>query len=189
MTATAAPFGFRPVWHPTGLDRGILRFIDPVYATPLYKGMPVALNTNGTIVAATVAADILGIFAGCEYIDSLGKPNFQNFWPGNPGIYTGRQPRAYVWEDALTVFEVQGNGPIPLAAIGDQADVVNPAAGTLPLGMSTAALNSTLVGAAAQGQFRIVGFNMGEDNTPGDLYTIVQVQIARQQFIANKVAV
>jgi hypothetical protein len=188
MTAVAAPFGFRPVYHPTGLDRGILRTIASGYGTALYKGMPVTLNTNGTIVAGAAAADILGIFNGVEFIDATGKPNFQNFWPAGQTVQSGTPVNAYVWEDPATVFEVQANGPIVQADVGTQADVVNVGAGNAMTGLSTAALGA-VVAAGAQGQFRIMGFALNQDNAIGDAFTIVQVQIARSQFVANKVAI
>jgi hypothetical protein len=188
MSQLAAPFGFRPIYHPTGLDRGILRYIAPAYGFVLYKGMPVALDTNGTIKQAVGAADLLGIFAGCEFIDASGKPNFQNFWPAAQTIQAGTVPRAYVWEDPATVFEVQGVGPIPMTAIGDQADAANIAAGNSMTGLSSAALGA-LVGAGVQGQFRILDISKYEDNAAGDPFTVVQVQIARHQMVSNKVAV
>ena len=40
-----------------------------------------------------------------------------------------------------------------------------------------------------QAQWRIVGFSGQLNNVPGDAFTVVQVQIAQQQFVANKVAV
>jgi hypothetical protein len=188
MSNIAAPFGFRPIYHPTGLDRGILRYIAAAYASVLYKGMPVSLNTNGTIQQAAGGADILGIFVGCEFIDANGKPNYQNFWPAGQTVQAGTQPRAYVWEDPATVFEVQAAGPIPLTAIGDQADASNITAGNAMTGLSQATLGS-LVGVGVQGQFTILDISHFEDNSPGDLFTIVQVKIARHQLVANKVAI
>lgn len=188
MSNTAAPFGFRPIYHPTGLDRGNLRYIAPAYGFVLYKGMPVTLDTNGTIKQAVGAADLLGIFAGCEFIDASGKPNYQNFWPAAQTIQAGTVPRAYVWEDPATVFEVQGAGSYAATAIGDQADASNITAGIAMTGLSSATLGA-LVGAGVQGQFRILDISKYEDNSPGDLFTIVQVQMARSQMVANKVAV
>jgi hypothetical protein len=188
MTNVAAPFGFRPVYHPTGFDRGILRYIAPAYGTTMYKGQPVMLNTNGTIVTATPGADILGILAGVEFIDPTGKPNYQTFWPGGQLCAVGTQPRAYVWEDPATVFEVQSVGTIGLTAIGDQADAVNIGVGNAGQGASQCALGAP-VGAGTQGQFRVYKIALYEDNAPGDLYPIVEVQIARHQMIANKVAI
>lgn len=191
MSAVSAPFGFLPVFHPTGLDRGILRTIASGYGTAIYKGMMVTLNTNGTIVAATAAADFLGVFAGVEYVDATGKPNYSPFWPAAQTTFNGGAvaPKAYVWEDPATVFEVQANGPVAQAAIGDQTDVVNVGSGSTLTGQSTSGVSSALAGAAAQGQWRIYGFRLSEDNQPGDAFTVVQVQIARSQFVANKVAV
>mgnify|MGYP000390794777 FL=1 len=74
MSATSAPFGFRPAYNPIGLDRAKKYAIAAAYGTQINKGMPVILNTNGTVVAGTAAADLLGVFAGCEYVDATGKP-------------------------------------------------------------------------------------------------------------------
>lgn len=189
MTATAAPFGFRPVFHPTGLDRGIKRTIAGGYASNIFKGAPVILATTGSIIIGTAAADILGIFNGVEYQDTTSKPNYSPYWPASQAVLTGSAPIAYVWEDPATVFEVQANGPVAAAAVGDQADVVNPGAGNTMTGQSTAALSSTMAGVGVQAQFRVYGLGGGLDNAWGDLFTIVQVQMARQQFVANKVAI
>lgn len=189
MTAQAAPFGFRPVLHSTGLDRARRRTIAPGYGTALYKGMMVTLNTNGTIVAAAAAADFLGVFAGVEYTDVNGKPNYSPYWPAAQQVLANTPIIAYVWEDFDTMFEVQANGSIAATAIGDQADVVNVGAGSTMTGLSTSALNSTLAGAGVQGQWRIEEIAGYPDNAAGDAFTIVRVKMARQQFIANKVAV
>lgn len=189
MTAVSAPFGFRPAYHPTGLERAKKYAIAGGYATALRKFQPVTLNTNGTIVTAAAAADIKGILAGVEFIDANGKPNLQPNWPAGQTVLAGTVPTAWVWDDPEIVYEVQANGPVPQTAVGDQADVVNVANGSDQTGLSTCGLSATLVGAAAQGQFRIVGFSQSPDNAPGDAFTIVQVQVARDQYVANKVAV
>jgi hypothetical protein len=40
-----------------------------------------------------------------------------------------------------------------------------------------------------QGQVRVVGFSLQQDNAPGDAFTVVQVKIARHQFVSNKTAI
>ena len=188
MSAISAPFGFRPAFHPTGLDRASKYAITGGYATQINKGMPVILNTNGTITAGTPAADLLGIFEGCSYVDSSGKPNVSTFWPAAQAVLAGTTPVAYVWDAQHTVFEVQSDGSIPLTAVGDQADVSNIAAASTN-GLSQCTLSATLAGAGLQGQFRILGFGQQVDNAIGDAFTIVQVQLARSQFAASKVAI
>ncbi len=185
---TSAPFGLRPVYHPTGLDRGIAYTIAAAYATAIFKGDPVILNTNGTIVIGTAAADLLGVFNGVEYVDATGKPTYSNYWPAGQTVQAGQPLTAYVWVDPNTVYEVQSSGSVPLTAIGDQADVIM-GAGSTQTGLSTTQLNVTLAGVGSQGQWRIVDFSRDPNNAPGDAFTVVQVQLARSQYVANKVAI
>lgn len=184
---TNAPFGFRPAYHPTGLDRGIARSIAAAYNSPIYKGSPVIMNTNGTLTIGTGAADLWGIFDGVQWVNAQGKPEFSNYWPGAQTGATDIQ--AYCWEDALIVYDVQADGPIAATAIGDQADVSSPSTGTTSTGISTATLSSTLAGVGVQAQFRITGLTLVPNNAWGDAYTQVQVQLARSQVVANKVAI
>jgi len=177
------------VYHPTGLDRAKKYAIASGYATALFKGQMVTLNTNGTVTTAAGAADFLGILAGVEFIDATGKPNLQPNWPAAQVTQGAANAVAWVYDDIDTVYEVQANGSVALTAIGDQADVVNVSSGNAATGLSTSGLNSTLVGATVQGQWRIRGFGLQQDNLPGDPFTIVQVSMARSQYVANKVAV
>jgi len=189
MSASLAPFGFRPAFHPSGLDRAMKFTIAGGYGSVIYKNMPVSLNTNGTIVQGAAASDLLGVFQGVEFIDGTGRPVLSNYWPAGQAVQAGSVPTAWVYTDPAIVYEVQADGSIPQTAIGDQADVSNVTAGSTSTGLSAATLSATLAGAGVQGQFRIVDFGQQLDNLPGDAFTIVRVQIARQQFVANKVAV
>lgn len=186
---TLAPFGFRPAYQPIGFDRAKKYSIASAYGTAIYKGMPVILNTNGTIVAGTAAADLLGIFAGCEYTDSTGKPTVSPFWPAAQATMANTTITAWVYDDPSNVYEVQADGSIAQTAIGDQADVSNVSNGSTMTGLSACTLSASLAGAGVQAQWRIVGFGQQVDNAPGDTYTVVQVQLARSQLVSNKVAV
>lgn len=183
-----APFGLRHANHPTGVDRAMPYTIASGYGTAIFKGDPVILNTNGTVVAGTAAADLLGVFNGVEYIDPTGKPNVSNFWPAGQAVQAGTFPVAYVSDDPQAVFEVQATGPVLQTALLDQADIVMGVGDPLT-GLSKAALSATLAGVGVQGQFRIIGFSLDPTNAIGDPFTVVQVKIARHQTIANKVAV
>jgi len=189
MSAVSAPFGFRPAYHPTGFDRASKYAIAAAYASGILKGAPVILNTNGTVTIGAAASDILGIFAGCEYVDATGKPNVSPNWPAAQTVLAGTVPVAWVYDNPDDIFEVQADGSVAQTAIGDQADVSNVAAGSTVTGQSQATLSATLAGVGVQAQFRIIGFNLAQDNAPGDAYTVVQVQIARHQFVANKTAI
>lgn len=189
MSLVSAPFGFRPAFHQSGLDRARKHAITGAYAANIFKGSPVILAANGTVIIGTAAADLLGVFAGVEFVDATGKPTVQNWWPTGQTVLANTVPVAWVYDDPAIVYEVQANGPIPAAAVGDQDDVVNPGAGSVATGLSTAALSSTLAGTGVQAQFRIMGLAGDLDNAWGDLFTTVQVQLARSQLVANRVAI
>jgi len=186
MSATSAPYGFVPVRHPLGNDNPTPYPIAAAYATQINKGMPVILNTNGTITAGTTAADLLGIFMGVEYTDSTGRRVVSNFWPTG-GVSGATNIVAWVSDTPGTVYSVMASGPVALTAVGDQSDVINPT--NQVAGFSTCGLNATLAGATVQGQFRIVDLDRSVDNDWGDAFTKVLVTLARHQFIANKVAI
>jgi len=189
MTATAAPFGARPVMHSTGFDRATRRTIASAYGSAIFKGAPVVLATDGTLnIGVAGANDFLGFFAGVEYVDVTGKPTYSPFWPAGQVVMANTQVIAYVWEDFDTVFEMQGTGSFVATAIGDQANFVNPGTGSTMTGQSTCALGP-VVGAGVQGQLRIIDIAPYVDNAWGDAFTIVRVKNARSQFIANKVAI
>jgi len=189
MSLTASPFGFIARKHPTGQTRATAYTIASGYNTDIGYGDFVILNTNGTITVGTAAADTLGRFVGCEYIDSTGKPRESKMWPANT---VATNIVAWVEDDPNNVYEVQvasgGSGYVQ-AAIGDQADLV---AGSVSAttGMSSQALNATLKGAGVQGQFRIVGFGPdGVYDATLNPFPTVLVQNARHQFVAVKVAI
>lgn len=186
MTAAASPFGFVAMRHPSGMARAEAFTIAAAYATAIFKGMPVILNTDGTINAGTAAADLLGVFAGVEYIDATGKPVVANNWPAG-GVTGATNIRAWVYDDPNIEYLVQADGSIPQSAVGAQTDVTN--IGNAANGMSQATVASAVAAAGAQGQFRITGFDLGLDNAPGDAFTKVVVKIARHQYVANKVGI
>ena len=195
MSATAAAMGLVPVYHPSGLDRTSAYTINPTYNTSIYKGDPVILNTNGTITVATAAAALLGVFMGCEYVDATGKPTYSPFYPASQSVQAGSVIIAWVITDLETVYEIQGSSQLSavlataMTAIGDEADITY-VAGSTATGLSACSLNvAVLAGAAAQKQFRIVGFGLSPDNAATDLFPVVRVTLANTQFRAPTTAV
>jgi hypothetical protein len=195
MTATAAAFGFRPSWHPTGLERAKFYPIVSGYAANIYKGDPVLLGSGGNLGAVTIGAtsgDLVGVFAGVEYVDVTGRPVVSNFWP--TGL-VATQIRAYVWDDPDTVFEAQtdGTGTVTAAAeatwVGGQMNCVAPGTTVGNTGLSASALAGSSFTSTAQAQFRIIRIATDVRDTVGDQFLTLQVQIAQHQFRANKVAV
>jgi hypothetical protein len=169
--------------------------LSAAYATALYKGTPVTLNTSGQIVIGAVsAADILGSFAGVEYTDPTGRRVVSDYWPAAQAVLANTETWVWVYDDPLIVYTIQADGAVAQAAIGDQANFSATAgylvtSGSTLTGRSSTAINATLAGAAAQGTLRIIGKDLSVDNEWGDAYTKVQVQIARHVYVGNKVAI
>lgn len=188
MSSVSAPFGLRPAYHPSGLDRAREYPLAAGYATPIYKNTPVTLVSNSINVAAT-AADFLGSFDGVTYTDVTGKPTVTNFWPG--ALSGATNITAWVWDDPLTIFEIQSLGSIALGSVGKQIDLDNTslATGSSATGLSTAMCTATVINSGSQGQLRIIDISQAPTNAWGDAFTVLQVQIARSQFVSNKVAV
>lgn len=179
MSATNAPFGLRAVSHPSGTIRTETFQPSLIPAAACYKGDPVKLTGDGynVAVASTVTDTVVGVFDGCRYTDSTGKPTYSPYWPASLSGVTNIE--WYVITDVNTVFEVQGAGAVANTAVGDSADITY-AAGNSNTGVSASYLTTgSLKGAAAVGQFRILGVGGAADNAWGDAYTVVRVMMGR----------
>ena len=189
MSATSAPFGFRPAYHPTGLDRAtaLANGIASGYTTGILKGQPVALDTNGNIIIATAGSAFIGVFAGVEYTDVSGRRQINNQWPASTAFQTG-SCIAYFYQEQTIVYEVQSNATLAQTSIGDQANMASATAGSTTTGLSQAMLG-TVVTAGNNGDFRIIDIAPYVDNAWGDSFVIVRVQISRHQYTANIAAI
>jgi hypothetical protein len=186
MSSTNAPFGLRPSYHPTGLDRAVALpgGIASGYNTGILKGQPVALNTSGNIVIATAGNAFQGAFAGCEWTDNSGRRQISNQWTANTAYQTGSNV-TYYYADPNIVYDIQADGSLAQTSVGDQANMSNATAGSTTTGLSQATISTTLAGTSAVGDFRIIGLTPAVDNAWGDAYTVVQVQISRHQYVAT----
>lgn len=189
MSAVSAPYGFRPAFHPSGVIRpkGLLGGIASGYGANLYIGAPVIMATTGVLNAAGTSGEILGVFAGCQFTPTGGRP-VNGYWPTGQTYEAGTMI-AFYYDDPAIVYAVQANGSLAQTSIGDEANCVNPTAGSNYTHFSTAGLSSSLAGDGNQAQFQIVGLQELQDNAWGDAYTQVLVRIAQPQFAAVNVAI
>jgi len=209
MSATSAPFGLRPAFHPSGLDRAqaLANGITSGLAVNILKGQPVVYTTaatvgstgaaNGTIIpagtpgnsAATSGYQVAGAFAGVEWTDVTGRRRVSNYWPSGTAYQTGSCV-AYFYNDEKIVYEIQADGSLAQTAIGNEYNFSNITAGSTTTGLSQATLavaSAQTVG--AQGQMRVVDLAPYVDNAWGDSYTIVRVTLPYVQFVAATTAV
>lgn len=185
MSATAAPFGVRAVSHPSGVIRTrTLTGFTSIPSAAVYKGDLVKLTGDGAVASIITANDAsFGIFDGCRYNDATGKPTYSPYWPASLSGVTNIEWYVIPF-DPLLEIEIQSGGSVAVTAIGDSADVVI-AAGSANTGVSGSYLNTTLKGAAAVGNIRILGLAPYSDNAWGDSYTIIRGQIAKNQILTE----
>jgi hypothetical protein len=192
MSAISAPFGFRASYHNSGQMRPKAYTIASTYAANIFSGDPVKLTDNGVIQLGTSdgtrsgttdGISLLGIFAGCQYLDASGKPTISPFWPSGA---TGTEIVAWVYDDPETLFDVQYTNPSAgttvQTAVGEECDwtVASPG-GSTQTGLST-----TQIGAiqATSGQFQITGFADNINDSLTDAYVQVTVRINEHHYKA-----
>ena len=195
MSSVSAPFGFRASYHNSGQIIAKAYTIASGYAQNVFQGDPVrlidagviTLGTNdGTRSGTTDGISLLGIFAGCQYIDALGVPTVSPYWPA--GI-TATEITAWVYDDPEILFAVQydnpSSGTTVQTKVGMQCDwtVASPG-GSTRTGLSDTKLSATV---GTSGQFQITGFEGttgGPDSILTDAFVVATVRINEHQYKA-----
>jgi hypothetical protein len=191
MSATSAPFGLRPAFHPSGLDRAqaLAGGIASTYAANILKGQAIKyVSGAGVIQVVTSTEAFSGAFAGVEWTDVTGRRRVSNFWPTGTAYQTGSCV-AYFYNDPNIVYEIQTDATVAQTTIGNQANLSNLAAGSTSTGLSQGTLSASMVGQGVQGQMRIVDLAPYADNAWGDPFVIVRATVAETQFVAPSVAI
>jgi hypothetical protein len=194
MSSISAPFGFRPSYHNSGQMRPKAYTIASTYAANIFQGDPVKLTDNGVVQLGTSdgtrsgtpgAVVLLGIFAGCQYLDASGKPTISPFWPTGT---TGTEIIAWVYDDPETLFDAQYTNPgtpgvtTMQTAVGEECDwVVGSPGGSTRTGLSTTQLG---VIESTSGQFQITGFANNINDSLTDAYIVATCRINEHAYKA-----
>jgi hypothetical protein len=193
MSATSAPFGLRPAFFPTGLERAqaLTNGITSGYSSNILKGQAVQYSPNAGVILPVVDTTtnsglVSGSFQGVEWTDTTGRRRVSNYWPAGT---TGTNIIAYFYNDQQIVYEIQTDGTMAQTAVGNEANLSNFTAGSTTTGLSQMTLSASLVGSGSAGQFRIVDVGPQVDNNWGDSYVIVRVQISKPQFVSTTNAI
>lgn len=185
MSTTSQPFGLRPAYSPSGTLRPAAYTIVTGYAANILQNQPVKIAADGSIQAAAIGDRFIGTFQGVEFTDSDGRRRVSNKWTAS---LAATDIIAYVTLDPTMVYEIQANGSIALTDIGSQADFTTITAGSTVTGLSALMLDQATLTNSGNASLRIIGVAPGPDNAFGDNFTIVQVQIAEHQNIADRAA-
>lgn len=197
MSASSAPFGLRPAFHPSGLDRAqaLAGGIVSGYSSNIFKGQPVQYGTTanggtlGTIIPAGTSGAWSGAFAGVQWTDTTGRARVSNYWPANTA-YTAGTCVAYFYNDQNIVYEIQASGSMAQTSIGNEYNFGSVTAGSTTTGLSACTLDATSAqGNAGQGAMRVVDLAPYVDNAWGDAFTIVRVVNSQSQFFGSVTAI
>lgn len=182
MSTTFRPFGLKPVYHPSGLDRsvpfaGTNSYVTGVsYTAPyslssgqsFYQYQPVGITSSGQLtIAATLAATspVYGVFDGVEYTTAEGRRTLGKN-ASKATLDAATSIVFWIFQDPALVYEAQASGSVTSAAIGSEYNFSATAGyttadgytiGTGGAGFSTCALAASAVASGAQGQVRVVG--------------------------------
>ena len=183
MSTTFKPFGLKPVYHPSGLDRAVPFAGTNTYNTgttftapyslsgaqvAFYQYTPVAITSSGQLTIANQTASsgkVYGSFDGVEYTNSDGRRSVAKY-ATKATLDASTQIVFWIFADPALVYEIQANGSVSTAGIGTEYNF-DTTAGSLVTdgttigvggaGFSTTALLATAVGTGNQGQVRVVG--------------------------------
>lgn len=182
MSATFQPFGLKPAYHPSGLDRavpfvGTNTFVPgTVYSAPyslssgqsFWQYQPVAVNSSGQLTIAAQAAGsgtVYGSFDGVEYTNSDGRRSVAKY-ASKATLDASTDIVFWIFQDPVLVYEIQAHGSLSSASIGKEFNFDTAtgytvadgyAIGNGGAGFSKTAILATAVASGAQGQVRVVG--------------------------------
>lgn len=194
MSSTSAPFGLRPAFFPTGLERAqvLAGGIPSGYASNILKGQPVKyVAGTGQIQPVTGTEAFSGSFQGVEFTDTTGRRRVSNYWPASTTTFSGTTTNAYFYNDQQIIYEIQADGSIAQTQIGGEFNFSNLTAGSTVTGLSQCTLGAStqVTAGSGQGQLRVVDLAQNVDNAWGDAYTVVRVQVVNTQFVAPSVSI
>ena len=210
MSTTFKPFGLKPVYHPSGLDRavpfvGTNSFVAGTsYSAPyslttgqsFFQYQPVGLTASGQLtIAATAAATspVYGVFDGVEYTTAEGRRTLGKN-ASKATLDAATSIVFWIFQDPALVYEAQVQGSATTAAIGSQYNFSAASGYTTAdgyvigvggAGFSTTALNATPVASGAQGQVRVVGLGREVAYPTGELNAWGDANTIVQVQIAN----
>lgn len=153
MANANVAFGFKPVgMHGSSpATQGTSQYFIASDASAIFQGSPVKAElTGGTIQIGSATGNgdqLVGVFAGCEYVDATtGKLKFSNTWPGSGSANTDFDIKGFVYDNPSQRFIIASDATntdraTAKADIFKTADIVAGTSGNTTTGISTAKLD------------------------------------------------
>jgi hypothetical protein len=184
MSATAAPYGLKPIYDVGGSVKGQVTMVTlgANTATGFFNGDIVNVGVGvATPVAATPTTTRngntpWGIFIGANWTDQNGRPQYTQYFPANG--YTSYSAYGAITLEVVTDPDVrmmvQANGSIAYTAVGLNAPLTG-FGGSTVTGNSTVSLAASSAATTNTLAVKIIDIAPGPDNAAGDAYTDVIV--------------
>ena len=146
-------FGFKPVGKhgSSPATQGTSQYFIASDASAIFQGSPVKAElSGGTIQIGSASGNgdqLVGVFAGCEYVDATtGKLRFNNTWPGSGSANTDFDIKGFVYDNPAQRFIIASDGTntdraTAKADIFKTADIASGASGNTTTGISSAVLD------------------------------------------------
>ncbi len=157
MANNDAPMGFVPRRHAAG---GVIRAnayaLASAYASNIFNGDAVVLTSGKLAVATASSAGLLGVFAGCQFVNAAGEVKFSPYWPAAQVTMGSKDAIAYVYDDPNIIYGAQVSDDVDFVLATHNmslCDLVSTHAGSTVTGQSKQEL---LVGTAGDEQFLVL---------------------------------
>jgi hypothetical protein len=183
MTATAAPFGLRPVRHLSGGEirtQSFFKGVDDGSTATFYLGQPLKWSSGYLVAASAGDTTIAGVFAGCQYIDTAStRFHAVQFAASYAGVSTTKDVLIHMWTDPNIIFQIQGSTAVAITDRGRYADFTS-SGGSAITGDSAISLGTP--GGSVANLLILDRFEL-PDNDWGTGYPIVEVVFAEHLLI------
>lgn len=191
MANSNVKFGLKPINAMGGTNPGSTNmYFIASDASAIFQGSPVQAElTGGTIqVLGNATGDtkqILGVFAGCEYVDNTTKKlKFSNTWPGSGSADTNHDIKGFVYDNPMQRFIICSDGTntdraTAKADVFKTAEIENATSGNTTTGISTAQIDiSTAEDSDPSNPLLILGIQEdveNEDHSAAGIQYIVKI--------------
>ena len=178
MANVNVKFGLKPISVIGGGINSTNQYFIKSDASAIFQGSPVEVELTGGTAAIITSADgdgkqLLGVFAGCEYVDATtGKLTFKNQWGGDGTANANFDIKCFIYDNPMQKYIICSDGTntdkaTARADIFKTAQLATATAGNTTTGLSSAMIDmDTAVDSNPSLPLMIVGIH--EDVTNAD---------------------
>ena len=153
MANSNVKFGLKPINAMGGTNPGSTNmYFIASDASAIFQGSPVQAELSGGTIqvlgnATGDTKQILGVFAGCEYVDNTTKKlKFSNTWPGSGSADTNHDIKGFVYDNPMQRYIICSDGTntdraTAKADVFKTAEIENATSGSTTTGISTAQID------------------------------------------------